>query len=194
MHYTRIATFLLGAWIFGGLYMGFVATQNFRTVDRILSSPPAEAAKIIDTAGHDNARLLLRHLASEENRLFFENWEILELVLGGALTGLLWFGIEKPLLAGFTGALVLLTAFEHLKITPEMLWLGRSIDFLPRTPEPLARTQFGRLHALYGVIEVTKLLLAMLVTGLLFALRCGSVRPQVEIEPVDDAHHRHVNR
>jgi hypothetical protein len=194
MHYTRIATFLLGAWILGGLFMGFVATQNFRTVDRILSSPPPEAAKIIKAMGNDSARLILRHLASEENRLFFENWEILQLVVGVALTGLLLFGIEKPLLAGFTAALVLLTAFEHFKITPEMLWLGRSIDFLPRTPEPLARTQFGRLHALYGVIEITKLLLALLVSGFLFALRRRRVRPQVEVEPVDNAHHRHVNR
>jgi hypothetical protein len=35
-----------------------------------------------------------------------------------------------------------LHAFQHLKITPEVPWLGRSIDFLPATAESQARDQF----------------------------------------------------
>jgi hypothetical protein len=174
--------------------MAFVATRNFRTVDAVLQSPPPEASKMIETLGSTNARQLLRHLAGEENRGFFETWELLQLALGAALTGFLFFGVEKRLLAGLAGAMLILTLFQHLKITPEIVWLGRSIDFLPRTVESQARDQFWRLHGIYAGIEVVKMLLSVVIAGFLFPLRRGRPRPRVEIDPVDYANHRHVNR
>ena len=111
MRHTRIAAFLLGAWLLGTLFMIFVATQNFETVDRVMKSPPPEAYKMILALGNDSARQLLRYTAGEENRFFFENWELAQLVLGVLLTGLLTFGVESRMLAGFSGAMLILT--EH---------------------------------------------------------------------------------
>ena len=39
MHFRRFACLLLGAWLAGILVMAMIATQNFRTVDRILLEP-----------------------------------------------------------------------------------------------------------------------------------------------------------
>src|SRR5215471_15733202 len=71
MHYTRIAAFVLGAWLLGSVFLTFVATRNFATVDLVLKAPPAEASRMIQSLGSNNARQLLRYLAGEENRAYF---------------------------------------------------------------------------------------------------------------------------
>jgi hypothetical protein len=192
MHYSRISAFLLGAILTGGLFMAFVATGNFQTVSEILKTPPPQADKMIKVLGDENARLLLRYLAGEENRLFFETWETAQLVLGLLLAALLFLGGNKRLLAGLAGAIMILTVFQHFKITPELVWQGRAIDFVPATGDPGARQQFFKLHAAYGVIEVVKLLLIIGIGIGLFPRRRRS-HQRVELDAVDYAHHRHVD-
>jgi len=181
MHQTRIAAFLLGALLLGSLFLVFAATRNFRAVDAVLAAPPPDAAKMIQTVGAPNARLLLRYLAGEENRSYFETWELAQIVIGLALTGIFLFGVENRLLASFAGALLILALFQHFKITPDMLWLGRSIDFVPPAVESQARDQFWRLHGIYSGIEVVKMLLALTTAGFLFRLKRRRVRQQIEI-------------
>jgi hypothetical protein len=192
MHYSRISAFLLGGLLVGSLFMAFVATGNFQTASEILKSPPPQVQKMIIRLGDENARLLLRYQAGEENRLFFESWETAQLVLGVSLAGLLILWDKRRLLAGFAGAMVILTVFQHFKITPELIWQGRSIDFVPVTADPTARQQFFRLHAAYGVIEVVKLLLMIAIGAGLFRRR-RRAHQRVEIDAVDYAHHRHVD-
>jgi hypothetical protein len=194
MHHSRISAFLLGSLLLGSLFLAFVATHNFRAVDAVLNSPPPEASKMIQTLGDSNARQLLRYLAGEENRGYFETWELAQIVLGTALVGFLFFGVKNRLLAGLAGAMLVLTLFQHFKITPDLLWMGRSIDFLPRTAESQVRDQFWKLHGIYGGIEVVKMLLAATIAGFLFPMRRRRLRQRVEVDPVDYANHRHVNR
>jgi hypothetical protein len=192
MHYSRVSAFLLGGLLIGSLFMGFVATGNFQTVTEILKSPPPQAAKMIQQLGAENARLLLRYQAGEENRLFFESWETAQLVLGLFLAILLFLWEKRRLLAGLAGAMVILTIFQHFKITPELIWQGRSIDSAAVTADPTARQQFFKLHAVYGVMEVVKLLLMVAIGIGLFPRRRRSTQ-RVEIDAVDYAHHRHVD-
>src|SRR5689334_13835082 len=42
MHFRRFAALLLGAWLAGCVFMDMVATQNFRSVDRMLAAPRAQ--------------------------------------------------------------------------------------------------------------------------------------------------------
>jgi hypothetical protein len=175
MHH-RIAAFLLGAWILGSLFMMFVATQNFRTVDRVLTSAPPQAEQMIQALGQDRARNLLRYLAGEENQLFFNSWEAAQLILGAALAGVLFFGAHNKLLAGLAAGLLILTAFQHFQVTPEMIALSRSIDVQSTPPN-----QFWRLHAIYGGIEVLKLLLALATAGILLPNWRARSRSSVEI-------------
>jgi hypothetical protein len=178
MHNHRFAAFLSGCLILGSLFMIFVATQNFQTVDRVLASPPPEAAQMFQTLGPGNSRLLLRYLAGEDNRLFFVAWELAEIVLGIALTAILLFAIRSGLLAGLAGGMVIIAAFQHFRVTPEMISLGRLVDFGASAGSP-AYNQFWRLHGLYGVLEVVKLILLAVVAGfLLFGRRKGALVDQ----------------
>ena len=192
MHHTRISAFLLGALFLGSIFMAYVATGNFQTVTELLKSPPPQTEKMIQTLGARDARLLLRYLAGEENRLFFQTWETVELILGAALVAFLYLGVKRPLLAGFAGAVMLLAAFQHFQITPELVWQGRNIDFVPANAAVEARERFMRLHAVYGVIEAVKLLLLSATAGFLFPRR-RHARRQVEVDAIDYAHHRHVD-
>ena len=159
--------------------MIFVATQNFATVDRVLAAPPPEAAQIFQTLGPENARLLLRYLAGEENQLFFWSWELAQIALGALLTAILLVAIKSRLPAGLTGAMVIVALFQHFRVTPEMVALGRLIDFGGGS-ESVAYTQFWRLHGLYGVLEVVKLALLIAVAAfLLFGRRARTPEPAV---------------
>ena len=194
MHHTRVAAFLLGAWLLGSVFQAFVATRNFRTVDAVLASPSAPASAMIQTLGRENARLLLRYLAGEENRGYFENWELGQLVIGTVLIGLLLAGGEKRLLAGMAGFMLVLTLFQHFKMTPDLIALGHSLDFVPASVEAETRQQFGRIHAIYGGIELAKMLLAATIAAFLFSKRRGRLRDGVDIDAVNYADHRHINR
>src|SRR5580704_5416116 len=183
MHSHRLAAFLAGCLILGSSFMIFVATQNFGTVDRVLAAPPQEAAQMFQTLGPDNARLLLRYLAGEENRLFFTSWELVEIALGAVLTAILLLGIRSRLLAGLAGAMLIIALFQHFRVTPEMIALGRLVDF-GGAAGSAAYSQFWRLHGLYGVLEVVKLVLLAVVAGLLLFGRRGKTPQQVEVGPV----------
>jgi len=177
--YHRIAAFLLGAWILGSLFMMFVATQNFQTVDRVLASAPPQAEQMIQTLGPARARDLLRYLAGEENQLFFVSWETAQLIVGVALAGVLFFGAHSRWLAGLAACLVVLTAFQHFQVTREMIALSQSIDVQGAPPG-----QFWRLHAVYGGIEVLKLALALVSAGLLLPQWGARSRTGVDVAAV----------
>jgi hypothetical protein len=172
MHYYRIAAFFCGCLILGGLFMIFVATQNFQTVDRVLATPAPQAAQMFQTLGADNSRLLLRYLAGEENRLFFVAWELAQIGLGIALTAILLFAVRSRLLAGLAGGMAIVALFQRFGVTPEMISAGRSIEF-GAGGGSAAYNQFWLLHGVYGVLEVVKLVLLMVVAGFLFWGRRG---------------------
>src|SRR5258708_39070318 len=87
MKIQHLTCALLGAWIAGSLFMIMVATQNFRSVDRLLASP-GRAGAHVERMGHDDARTFLRYQVSEQNRWYFETWEKIQLAAGLALLAL----------------------------------------------------------------------------------------------------------
>jgi len=194
MHFNRFAAFLAGAWLLGSLFMAFVATQNFATVDRVLGAPPPETVKMIQTLGPENARHLLRYLAGEENRGFFEAWELVEIILGVSLIALFFLGSKNRILAGLAGGLLVLTIFQHFRITPDLVAIGRSNEFLTGNTQGAVRSQFARLHAIYGIVELVKIALTLVIAGFLFARRRRSSRQRVEVDAVNYANHGHVDR
>ena len=174
MH-RRIAAFLLGAWILGSLFMMFVATQNFGTVDRVLASAPPT---VIQAMGSEHARQLLRYMAGQENQLFFVTWEFAQIVLSATLAGLLFFGVGNRLLATLAGGLFLLTAVQRVWVTPEMISLAGQLD------TTALASRFTGLHAIYGGIEVLKLLIALAIACLLLPAWGARPRNSVEIPAV----------
>ena len=157
---------LLSVWLTGTLMEWYVATQNFKTVDRVLTAPtealgeqsaPLEAARL---------RVLFRYLASELNRLYFLSWGWAQILLGLTLVGL-WVGIpiRDKVSWALLGLMLLIVVGLHFAVTPEMISLGRAIDFVPRDPisPKLALTldRFWRLHTAFTGLDGLKLLLGL---------------------------------
>src|SRR5262245_50048386 len=77
------AMFCMAAWISGTLFMVVVATQNFYTIDRLLTDSPNEVFQnTASTMQNPTAREMLRYLSSELNRLYFQYWNLAQLPLG----------------------------------------------------------------------------------------------------------------
>ena len=159
------AIFCMGVWLTGTVAMAVVATENFFTIDRLLEAKPNPAfATDVEKLGHDAARELLRYLSSELNRLYFQYWNVAQLAVGILA---LWLAVKLPGagkpkwgIVSMLGIVLFLT----LLITPFILSVGRSIDFVPRDPPPDGLRTFGLLHAAYTVFDGIELILGILVT------------------------------
>jgi hypothetical protein len=165
----RWALVVIGMWIMGSICMSVVATENFYTIDRLLdTSAKVEFHGAVQKLGHSPARDLLRYLSSELNRLYFQMWNVAQLVLGGLV---LWLiarparpepaGPQRRLalwgVAAMLGIVVLMLAY----LTPQIVSLGRSLDFVPRDPAPPGMQKFWILHAAYTSLEMVKLLVGL---------------------------------
>jgi len=165
-HWTLV---VLGAWIAGSICMSVVATENFYTIDRLLG-PRANAAfgAVVDRLGAVEARDLLRYLSSELNRLYFQLWNGAQIVLGVLALWLLSGSTARPLgrdkIAKWgIAAMVAIVVLMLVYLTPAIVSLGRSLDFVPRDPAPPGMSRFWVLHAAYTSLEMLKLVIALLV-------------------------------
>lgn len=165
---SSVAVAVLGAWLGASLLMWFVAAGSFSTVDRVLRRAPPEFAQSIAPMGVRQARLALRYLASEINRTCFRAYGWSQLVLGVALVLLLVRQSPREtaslVMAGLMLGLVLLLT---LGVMPEIVRLGRSLDFVPRSPPPPEMNRFQMLHTAYTILDAAKVLIG---AGLLVRL------------------------
>lgn len=164
-----LALVLVTVWLTGTVIMTFVATQNFRTVDRILERPTPQAAPKLTALDHDTMRMLLRHLSSELNRLYFMTWNAVQLVLAVVVLALMVRAGSR--LETALALAMLAIAVALLGGTFRIIELGRTIDFVPRDPVPPEVARFGKLHAVYGALELVKL-----VVGVVLGWKLGGSR------------------
>jgi len=187
MHTRRLATFILGAWVAGTFFMMAVAIWNLDGVDRLLEAPNPSASQHIKVLGADSARMLLRHQVSELSRFYFENWEYAQLMLGIALLLTLLFATngEKWYML-LCGLLLLLVIVERFLVTPQIISLGRAIDFVPEQTPSVERIKFWRFHNAYVALELIKL---AVLGGTTLRLLTMSRRPRSrkKVDLIDDA-------
>ena len=164
----RWSLVVMGAWLMGSICMSVVATENFYTVDRLLAAPGKPAfADLVQKLGQPAARELLRYLSSELNRLYFQMWNVAQIVLGVAALWLL-AGFRKQDPAGkLVGAMLAIVVLMLVYLTPAIVSLGRELDFVPRDPAPPGMSRFWVLHAAYTSLEMLKLAVGLLVAGLI---------------------------
>jgi len=166
---SRWALVVMGTWIMGSICMSVVATENFYTIDRLLdTSTNVEFHGAVQKLGHAPARDLLRYLSSELNRLYFQTWNVAQLVLGVLVLWLVGRSPTRPEpprrralwgVAVMLGIVVVMLAY----LTPQIVSLGRSLDFVPRDPAPPGMQKFWILHAAYTSLEMLKLLTGLMV-------------------------------
>ncbi len=160
---------VLGLWLGGSLAVGAVVSYNFAGFPDLFERNPALAAH----AGFDPAdsqakktSLLWVH-ASELNRVFFHAWNRTQLVLGLLALALTLLSRTGRLTIALLALALMLVAWVHLGIEPQVVDLGRQLDFLPRTPPPPQVEPFQRLHGLYFMAELARLALVTLAAALL---------------------------
>ena len=167
----RWALVVMGAWLMGSICMSIVATENFYTIDRLLAgSPNAAFATMVQKLGQPAARDLLRYLSSELNRLYFQVWNVAQLVLGVAMLWLLAGPAEPdPAYTSRTrsGVMAMLVTVVLMLgyLTPAIVSLGRELDFVPRDPAPAGMQRFWILHAAYTSLEILKLVVGLVVVA-----------------------------
>jgi hypothetical protein len=194
VHTRRVSAFFLGAWIAGCLLMIFVSLQGTRAVIALMNSPVPQAGKMIETLGNENAGLLLHHAAAEQARSALNTWELVEILLGLILGGCLYLATQRrifPLV--LCAAMLVLVLFQHFGISPELAYRGQRIDFPPGNADVDAKLRFLALEEVYYAAEVIKLVAGGILASYLFVFR-SSRRRKSEVDAVDHADHRHVDR
>jgi hypothetical protein len=163
---------ILSAWLTATPFMWFAASQSFATADRILRSANPQFVEATKGMAEGQTRVALRHLASEINRGYFWGYGLAQVVLGGVLLLLLWRETPRDSLGfGVVCAMMVLALILTLVLTPMIVSLGRSIDFVPRNPPPPVMPRFWALHGAFTGLDGVKFLagLGLLIRWILRA-------------------------
>ena len=164
-----LMAFLLGGWLLGMILIAFVAAENFFEVDRLLASPPsteyrAEFQKRLAPLAPGDARMALRYLSSELNRFYFRVWGGAEIILGGVLLALAAKrGKDRKITIG-VGVMLALSLLMTVYLTPQLVEVGRALDFVTRDTPPPQLGRFGMLHGAYSALDLLKLLVGIWLT------------------------------
>lgn len=146
--------------------MGYVSSQSYVTVERILNSPPGPVAKDLEDLGSDITRQLLRYEASELNRFLAQVWAVVQLGLGAALfASALLTSHRSKFILGLTAAMFLMVVYQMAAIQPSLNALGRSFDFLPPGAAQRERDSYQTQHIWYLVLEVLKIILGVILSA-----------------------------
>jgi hypothetical protein len=160
----RWAMCAMGAWLAGNVIVAVVAAENFYTVDRLLAGSTNRVfASEIARVGQGEARDLLRYLSSELNRRYFQLWNVAQLTIGLLVLWLIARGSSIPRARWGVLGMVTAVIVAAVWLTPEIVSVGRSLDFVPRNPAPSLLRWFWTLHGLYTVLEGCKLVLGLMV-------------------------------
>src|SRR5262249_12839738 len=119
MNIRSVTCWMLGAWIAGSLFMIMVATQNFRSVDRLLAEAEVSGGPPVkQKMSRDEARTFLRYHVSEQNRWYFETWEKIQLALGVAAAASAFR--DRKIAGMMVLAMFGLLLVERFYLTPEI--------------------------------------------------------------------------
>jgi hypothetical protein len=168
----RLAIFFLAVWLTGTVFMAVVATENFWTIERLFAARPnAVFTATLEKFGDESAHALIFYFSSELNRLYFQVWGIVQIGVG---IFVLWCIVAIPKASKPKWMVVSMLAITLLFaaiITPQIVSVGRALDFVPRDPAPPDLRTFGLLHAAYTVLDGIKLILGVLVARSLLRVR-----------------------
>ena len=162
---TWLLCFLLGAWSAATVFMWQTAIQNFAVAESVVSSDSEGVREAVGELSDENLRLVLRHQASEVNRLFFRGWGWVQIPLAVAVCLLSWGGSRGRLLRYASVTLLAIVLFLAAYAVPETVRLGRMMDFAAETALPEVRSSFWALHHTYTGLDTFKLLVALVLFG-----------------------------
>ena len=176
--------FVLGLWLAGMVMVVYVASLSLRTVDSVMAIPPHEASKWIDVLGKDKVRTLLLHGSSEVNRSLFEFWGNADLIICVFLLVAMVMTKSGKVMIIFTAVLLLLGTASTFLLTPQMVAVGRQLDFRVVFPVPPEIVQFAALERMYFGVSLVRVLLVGTMVAML--LNRSSRSPRVRRSRLDE--------
>ncbi len=154
-----MALVLLGAWLAMSACMWFAATASFGTVRRVLEGGNPQFSEATRQLTPEQTRMASRHLTSEINRTYFRAYGWAQVVFGLALLFVVFRqtprSIGSLVVVGAMFAVVLVLTFY---VTPQIIELGRRLDFVSRTPPPPEWPRFRMLHGAFTILDGIKVL------------------------------------
>jgi uncharacterized membrane protein YedE/YeeE len=178
-----------------GLWMLWVAADNSASANRLLLAPNDYASAYLKTLGRAQLGPLTHYLASEQNRSLLETWGVVQIVLGGLFFGLVLFGTRLgkfPLAVALV--MLLLVIGERVAIAPGMAMVSQHVDFNP-SPSQRAQSASDALNFGYEMAEWGKFALgAVMAVILIWQERRRSVHSRNQVDLIDEADYRHIDR
>lgn len=171
-----VLAFLLGIWIGGSLLLGAVVYYNFSGFDDLFERNP----KLAQHAGFapsdtdaKKASLLWVHSA-ELNRVIFHRWNRLQIALAALALALAIYWRARWLPTALLALALGLALLVHFGLEPQIVEIGRQLDFVARNPPPPMLEPFQQAHRNYWIAELARLGVLLLATAVLFG---GGPRP-----------------
>lgn len=161
MRHASIIALLLGLWIGGSLLIFGVVGYSFPGVVGAIERNE-KLAERVDFDPHDEVKKkesVLWVYTGEQNRAYFQGWNLAQLFLGGLTLLLSFFLVPRRSLWVVLLLALVLVAVMRFYLTPEIVTLGRTLDFVPRATEPPGMGKFNTLHQVYTYLDATKVLL-----------------------------------
>jgi hypothetical protein len=186
-----MATFLLGAWLAGSLFMATVSLLSLRAPNIVLAVPHPSVEKMAKAVGSDSMTLLLRHAASEQNRFLLKRWELAQIAFGAALAACLFLGTQRRILPMLLCGIMLMMVVFQLGVTTELAYWGKETDFPPGNTAVGPTTRYLLLQQVYFGAEIMKYIAGFILAGFLFVFRT-SRRRNKDHHGVNDPDPSHV--
>ncbi|MCA2962926.1 MAG: hypothetical protein ACK58M_06495 [Acidobacteriota bacterium] len=198
MHSRRILSFMLGVWFAGLVGVTLFTTFRPRLAYAMVDNPPYEAAKWIEVLTKERTATLLRHYDAEVGRQVLESWRYADLLLGTLLlVSAVMSKSGKPTLIG-SALLLLLGLVSAFLLTPQVVAVGRLLDFRAVGIDTPDRQQFTALNRMFHSIGFLRFLIAAAMAALLFARapRSRSSRSSRadQVDSIDYTYNGHINR
>ena len=169
--------FLLGAWSCGTVFMWQTAIQNFSVAEAVASSDHEGLEAAVGGVAPDSLREVVRHQASEVNRLFFTGWAWVQLGLAALSFALAWVSRSGRALLVLVGAMLLITLGLAVYVVPETVRLGRMMDFAADGSQPQVEGMFWTLHHAYTSVDMLKFAMGLVAAVIAYRRDAASPAP-----------------
>lgn len=169
--------FLLGAWSCGTVFMWQTAIQNFSVAESVASSGHEGLEAVAGGLAPDSLRTVVRHQASEVNRLFFSGWAWVQLGLAALSLAFAWASRCGRTLVALVGAMLLITLFLAAYVVPETVRLGRMMDFAADGSLPQIEGTFWTLHHAYTSVDMLKFAIGLVAAVIAYRRAAASPAP-----------------
>ena len=191
MHTRRLITFLLGIWFALVISISGVSMASLQVAGNTAKSPPGEPARALFVIGEPMTEQLFRYIASEINRTLFETCGLVELALVLVIGIVLFLQNYSRAATILAGMLLLGVCASHFLLTPQVVSLGRILDFRPAEMMVAERERLTRLNVFYGALTVFRLICGGAITAIL--LHRKSRRRSGKIDSVDHTEDGHID-